>query len=144
MRDKWSCLSPRRSSTTRLPVSVASVNGKIVLHWPRMSQDSGFDSSHLDLTDPALHGTGRSIPAWAKVIKGNPIFFRGTSLMPRVQLAMKIDPDGPRLFPATRGGERHYTQLVAAFATPFFRFLALPLIVIFHRLPGRHANAYHR
>jgi len=44
---------------------------------------------------------------------------------------MKIDPDGPRLFPATRGGERHYTKLVAAFATPFFRFLDLSLIVIF-------------
>lgn len=52
---------------------------------------------------------------------------------------MRIDPDGPRLFPATRGGGRHYTKLVAAFATPFFRFLALPLIVIF-LLSGERGN----
>lgn len=79
----------------------------------------------------------------AKVIKGNPIFFRGDFPDASSSVSHEDRSRWPQAIPATRRGERHYTQLVAAFATPFFRFLAFPLIVIFHRLPGRHANAYH-
>lgn len=82
MRDKWSGLSPRRSSTTRLPVSVASINGKVVLHWPRIGQDSVSTLrilTWLILPFAVLAGRYR---LRAKVINGTLSSSRGTSLTP--------------------------------------------------------------